>query len=272
MLNLPYTKIIDGNAVRWGRIGSGPPLVAIHGTPFSSQVWRRIVPQLADRRTIYYFDLVGYGLSEMREGQDVSLAVQNKTLAALFSEWNLERPDVLAHDFGGATALRAYYLNGLRYRSLTIFDAVALAPWGSALVQHVRRHEGAFSGMPDYMHRALLRAYLQTAAHNPLSEEAVELYSAPWLGPVGQPAFYRQIAQMDQKFTDEIEDRYGRMECPVTVLWGQNDEWIPFAQGVNLAAAISGAACIPIVDSGHLVQEDRPEAIVAAVLKQLDQG
>ena len=154
MLDLPNTAIIEGNAVRWGRIGNGPPLVAIHGTPFSSQVWRRIVPQFADRRTVYYFDLVGYGLSEMRAEQDVSLAVQNRVLAALFAEWGLERPDVLAHDFGGATALRAYYLNGLRYASLTIFDAVALAPWGSPFVQHVRRHESAFTGMPDYMHKA----------------------------------------------------------------------------------------------------------------------
>lgn len=272
MLDLPNTAIIEGNAVRWGRIGRGPPLVAIHGTPFSSQVWRRIVPQLADRRTVYYFDLVGYGLSEMREGQDVSLAVQNRVLAALFAEWGLERPDVLAHDFGGATALRAYYLNGLRYASLTIFDAVALAPWGSPFVRHVRRHEAAFSGMPDYMHKALLRAYLQTAAHNPLSEEALTIYSAPWLGPVGQAAFYRQIAQMDQRFTDDVEARYGRMDCPVTVLWGQKDDWIPYEKGEALAALISDRPPIPVPEAGHLVQEDRPEAIVAAVLKRLDHG
>ena len=269
MLDLPYTTMIEGNAVRWGRVGNGPPLVAVHGTPFSAQVWRRIVPHIADRRTVYYYDLVGYGRSDMREGQDVSLGVQNRVLAALFAEWGLDHPDVLAHDFGGATVLRGYYLNGLRYRSLTIFDAVALAPWGSPFVQHVRAHEAAFAGMPDYMHRALLRAYLQTAAHSPLSETALEIYAAPWLGPVGQPAFYRQIAQMDQKYTDEIEGRYERMDCPVTVLWGQNDGWLPFEQGVALAAAISDSACIPVSDAGHLVQEDRPEAIVAAVLKQL---
>lgn len=268
MLDLPNTTIIEGNAVRWGKIGDGPPLVAIHGTPFSSQVWRRIAPQIADRRTVYYFDLVGYGQSEMREGQDVSLAVQNKVLAALFVEWDLERPDVLAHDFGAATALRAYYLNGLRYASLTIFDAVALAPWGSPLVQHVRKHEAAFSGMPDYMHQALLRAYLQTAADHSLSEEAMNIYCRPWLGPVGQAAFYRQIAQMDQRFTDEIERQYCTMDCPVTVLWGQKDEWIPYEKGETLAALISDREIVAIADAGHLVQEDRPEVIVAAVLKQ----
>jgi pimeloyl-ACP methyl ester carboxylesterase len=270
MLDLPNTTLIDGNAVRWGKTGSGPALVAIHGTPFSSQVWRRIVPQLTDRRTVYYFDLVGYGLSEMRPGQDVSLAVQNKVLAALFAEWGLQRPDVLAHDFGGATALRAYYLNGLRYASLTIFDAVALAPWGSPFVQHVRQNELAFAGMPDYMHRALLHAYLQSAAHQPLSKQALDSYSAPWLGPVGQPAFYRQIVQMDQVFTDEVEGLYDRLDCPVTVLWGQNDEWIPQAKGLELARLISARECILIPDAGHLVQEDCPEALVAAVLKNID--
>ena len=270
MLDLPNTTNIEGSAVRWGKRGDGPPLVAIHGTPFSSQVWRRIVPQFTDRRTCYYFDLIGYGLSEMKEGQDVSLAVQNKVLAALFAEWGLDRPDVLAHDFGGATALRGYYLNGLRYRSLTIFDAVALSPWGSPFVQHVRKHEAAFSGMPEYMHLALLRAYLQTSAHNPLSDDTMEIYCRPWLGSVGQPAFYRQIAQMDQKYTEEIEGQYDRMDCPVTALWGERDEWIPYEKGVALAKLISGHPCIPIPDSGHLVQEDRPEAIVAAVLKQLD--
>jgi pimeloyl-ACP methyl ester carboxylesterase len=272
MLELPNTSIIEGNAVRWGKCGDGPPLVAVHGTPFSSQVWRRIVPQFTDRRTVHFFDLVGYGRSEMRDGQDVSLAVQNRVLTALFREWALERPDVLAHDFGGATALRAYYLDGLRYASLTIFDAVALAPWGSPFVQHVRRHEVAFSGMPDYMHRALLRAYLQTAAQSLLSDEAMDIYSEPWLGLIGQPAFYRQIAQMDQKFTDEVQGLYRRMDCPVTVLWGEKDAWIPYEKGVALAASISDHACVPIPDCGHLVQEDRPEVIVAAVLKHISES
>ncbi|WP_113261840.1 alpha/beta fold hydrolase [Agrobacterium cavarae] len=266
-LELPNTSIINGDRVRWGTIGSGPPLVAVHGTPFSSQVWRNIIPHFANDRTVYYFDMVGYGQSEMREGQDVSLGVQNNVLAALFNEWNIERPEMLAHDFGGATVLRAHHLNGLRYSALTIFDAVALAPWGSPLVQHVRQHEMAFSGMPSYMHRAILRAYLQTAAYKPLSEEALDIYSAPWLGPAGQPAFYRQIAQMDQRYTDEVQFRYAQMDCPVKVLWGKNDEWIPYENGVRLAALISADDCIPLPEAGHLVQEDCPQAIVAAVLK-----
>lgn len=84
MLELNYTSVINGNKIKWGKIGQGPALVAIHGTPFSSQVWRRIIPHFTMHRTVYYFDLAGYGQSEMRDGQDVSLAVQNNILAAHF--------------------------------------------------------------------------------------------------------------------------------------------------------------------------------------------
>ncbi|MEO9820378.1 MAG: alpha/beta hydrolase [Paracoccaceae bacterium] len=269
MLELPETFHFEGNAVRWGCLGAGSPLVLIHGTPFSSQVWRRVLPHLTDMRSVYFYDLVGYGLSEQKDGQDVSLGVQNRLLTALFNEWGLDRPDVVAHDFGGATALRGYVLNGLRFGSLTIFDAVALAPWGSPFVQHVRQHQAAFAGMPDYMHRAILAAYLQTAAHNKLSDEAIEIYSRPWIGAVGQPAFYRQIAQMNQAHTDEIERHYCQLDCSVHVLWGHEDTWIPAEKGDALAALISDKPCTHIAGAGHLVQEDRPEAIVAAILNQI---
>ena len=266
MLSLDRRHRFDGQEVAWGRMGNGPALVLIHGTPFSSQVWRRIAPLLAGRWTVYYFDLLGYGLSDMRDQQDVSLSVQNRLLASLFAEWKIDRPDVLCHDFGGATALRGYFLNGLRYHSLTIFDAVALAPWGSPFVAHVRKHEAAFAGLPAYAHDALLRAYLQGAAYRPLTEDALRIYMAPWQGTVGQAAFYRQIAQMDQRHTDEVEVLYRPLDCRVTVLWGERDDWIPIAKGEALVSLISTQPLTRISDAGHLVQEDAPEAIVAAML------
>lgn len=266
MLELPHRFDYQGQSVAWGAVGDGPPLVLIHGTPFSAQVWRRIAPLLAQHWTVYYFDLLGYGLSTKEDGQDVSLAVQNGLLAALFQEWGLTRPDVLAHDFGGATALRGYYLNDLRYQRLTLVDPVAVAPWGSPFVQHVRQHEAAFAGMPAYMHDALLRAYLQTAAYHPLGEDAFAAYMQPWQGETGQPAFYRQIAQMDQRFTDDVEPMYAPMDCPVRLLWGKEDDWIPLSRGQQLAAKLTNGEITVIPKAGHLVQEDAPEAIVAAML------
>lgn len=265
-LNLANRCDFEGQKVAWGSIGEGDPLVLIHGTPFSSQVWRNIAPHLARTRKVFYFDLLGYGQSEKCERQDVSLAVQNRVLAHLITEWGLDQPSILCHDFGATTALRGYYINRLRYRDITIFDAVALAPWGSPFARHVNQYEAAFAGIPAYAQDALLAAYLQTAAYKTLSPEVVDLHSAPWRGDDGQPAFYRQIAQFDQKYTDEIEPNYGLLDCPTQILWGERDDWVPLAQGERLAQLMTGGKITIVPDAGHLMQEDAPEAIVAAML------
>ena len=265
MLELKNRFDFEGQMVAWDNIGEGDPLVLIHGTPFSSQVWRKIAPLLARKYKVFYFDLLGYGGSEKHASQDVSLGVQNLLLVELIRHWGLNNPEVLCHDFGGSTALRAYYLNDQRYKRLTIIDPVAVAPWGSPFVGHVRQYEAAFAGLPSYAHDALLRAYLQSAAHGILSEDAFEVYMKPWQGEVGQPAFYRQIAQMDQRFTDEIESLYDVMEMPVKLLWGEEDEWIPIERGHYLASMIAGGKLTPVPDSGHLMQEDAPESIIAAM-------
>lgn len=256
-----------GGAAAYDVLGEGEPVVLVHGTPFSSYVWRSIARELARTRQVFVFDLLGYGQSEKRDGQDVSLGVQNEVLASLLQHWGLTRPDVIAHDFGGATMLRAHLLNGCDCRRLLLFDAVAIRPWGSPFVQHVREHERAFAGVPDYLQRAILRAYVRTAIARPITDEELEPYIAPWLGPVGQLAFYRQIAQMDLRYTDEVQGQYGNIRCPVMILWGTADAWIPFERGEELATMLPGAGFQPIEGAGHLAQEDAPEAIVATALR-----
>ncbi|WP_020592583.1 alpha/beta fold hydrolase [Kiloniella laminariae] len=266
MLELSRRFSFAEREVAWGVMGQGDPLVLIHGTPFSSQVWRKIAPLLAQKWQVYYFDLLGYGQSDKTGETDVSLGIQNRLLSSLLDYWQLEKPEILCHDFGGATALRAYYLDHVRYSRLTLVDPVALAPWGSPFVQHVRTYEAAFAGLPDYAHEALLAAYLQGAAYNVLSEETLQIYKTPWQGDIGRPAFYRQISQMDLRYTDEVEPLYGKMDCPVRILWGEEDRWIPVKQGQRLAKLLEAEEFHVVPGSGHLMQEDCPEAIVAAML------
>ncbi|WP_429304449.1 alpha/beta fold hydrolase [Paraburkholderia sp. GAS199] len=269
---LPHCHTFRGQAVRFHVTGDGPPLVLVHGTPFSSYVWHRIAPHLARIRTVYYYDLLGYGLSAQAAPgveQDVSLGVQNALLAELLAHWQLKSPDVIAHDFGGATALRAHLIDGCDYRTLTLIDPVALAPWGSPFVRHVREHGDAFAGLPPYIHEAVVKAYVRGAIARAIPDDELAPYVAPWLGVTGQAAFYRQIAQMDQRYTDEVEPRYAQLRCPTQILWGEEDHWIPPARGRQLAACIPDAQLQMVPKAGHLMQEDAPEAIVAAALRWL---
>lgn len=249
--------------------GEGRPVVLLHGTPFSSYEWHRILPVLARHRRVYVYDMPGYGQSEKREGQDVSLGAQTEVFADLLAHWGLNTPAVVAHDFGGAIALRAHLLKGVDYERLLLVDPVAARPWGSPFVQHVREHEAAFAGVPDYLQSAIVSAYIRSAIRRSISDEELEPYVVPWTGESGKPALYRQIAQMDQRYTDEIEPQLGSLRCPTALLWGEDDAWIPVEHGRTLAQRLGVENFEIVPRAGHLVQEDAPEAIVAAAYRFL---
>ena len=266
---LPEVFASSSGAVRWTRLGdpSAPPVVLLHGTPFSSYVWRGIARGLAAGRQVYVWDMPGYGRSAKFDGQDVSLAAQGRVFAELLEHWGLSEPLVAAHDFGGAVALRAHLLHGARYRRLALVDPVALAPWGSPFFRLVGEHAAVFEQLPPYLHRALVAEYIGSASSPGLRTDVLDRLVEPWLGDAGQPAFYRQIAQADQRFTDEVQERYGALDVPVLVCWGEDDAWIPAAKGTELASLIPGAQLRTIPGAGHLVQEDAPAELAAAILE-----
>ncbi|MFJ6850087.1 alpha/beta fold hydrolase [Streptomyces sp. NPDC091271] len=268
---LDRTFVSSAGEVRWAALGSeqAPPVVLVHGTPFSSYVWRDIARGLAQDHRVYVWDLPGYGASAQYDGQDVSLRSQAWVLAELLEHWGLDEAAVAAHDFGGCVALRAHLLHGARYRRLALVDPVALAPWGSPAYRLLGGRSEVFGELPPGLHRALVTEYVGSASHRGLHPAVLESLVAPWCTEAGQPAFYRQIAQNDQRFTDEIQHRYGELELPVLVCWGTEDTWIPVARGHELAEMIPGAELRLIEGAGHLVQEDAPAELTAALTRFL---
>jgi pimeloyl-ACP methyl ester carboxylesterase len=251
----------DAGDIAWDRLGKGPPVVLVHGTPWSSWTWRRVAPRLAERFSVYVFDLLGFGASDQRRGQDVSLAGHGARLAALLEHWQLDRPALVAHDIGGATGLRAHLLHHRSVAALVLIDVVALAPWGSPFYRLVQDHRSVFEQLPAAIHEGLLRAYVGTAQPRPLDSEVEDRLIAPWLGATGQSAFYRQIAAGTQQDTDEIEPLLDRISAPTLVVWGDADPWLPAAVGAELAERIPGARLALLSGAGHLVQEDQPDEL-----------
>jgi pimeloyl-ACP methyl ester carboxylesterase len=126
--------------IRWTRTGAGPPIVLVHGTPYSSRIFRGVVPALAERREVFLFDHLGYGQSEQREGQDLSIAAQARRFARLLEHWGLSTPSVVATDMGGAITLRALLLEGAAMADLLLFDAVTGGDWERGLFALMLEH------------------------------------------------------------------------------------------------------------------------------------
>ena len=262
---LPESYVFDERIVRYGMIGNGPPVVVVHGTPWSSFNLRHLIKDLSQDFTIYYYDLIGYGQSDKSPG-DVSLGIQNQILDQLIDHWGLDNPFIIGHDFGGTTVLRTHLINGRTFRKIVLIDPVAVSPWGSPFFKHVRAHEAAFAGVPEYIHEAIVRAYVKTAAFKPIDDATLDMIVLPWIGAGGKVAFYQQIAQANSSFTDEIQPLYGKISKPVLILWGREDTWIPLERGEVLHEMIPGSIFHAISDAGHLVIEEQPDRLNEKIL------
>ncbi|GGK68148.1 alpha/beta fold hydrolase [Amphritea balenae] len=262
--NLPHTFKFESRDVKYGVEGEGEPLILVHGTPWSSFSLRHLIRDLSCHYRVYYFDLLGYGDSD-KSDSDVSLGIQNRLLDALVEHWEVECPFIVGHDFGGTTVLRNHILDKRNYRKIVVIDPVALSPWGSQFFKHIEKHESAFSGVPDYIHSAIVETYVKTAAHQKLEQDTIDGILAPWSSEQGKAAFYRQIAQADSKFTDDFQDKFDEINAPVLILWGEEDQWIPCEQAYLLQSKIPGSKLVTVPDSGHLVIEEEPATLAAEI-------
>ena len=125
-----------------------------------------------------------------------------------------------------------------------------------ATPRRLRHHVGVFRSVPAYMHEAMVPPTSETHPSRRWTRRPSPPYVAPWLGAEGQEAFYRQIAQNDPRYTDEVQPLYGGIERPVLILWGEEDRWIPLERGRRLHEAILGARLETIPRCSHLAQED----------------
>lgn len=246
-----------------GRAGEGPALVLAHGWPWSSFSWHRIIPALAKHYRVHWYDMPGYGRSGKNPGQPTSLDVQGEVFAEMLRLWELKRPGVVAHDFGGATTLRAHLLHGCEYERYVLMNVVAMRPWGSAFFDHVGRHVDAFLGLPPHIHKAVVEAYIRGALVSDIDVEDLAGLIAPWLTEEGTGSFYRQFAQADERFTAEVEPLFGTIRCPAAIVWGEDDPWIPLERGRALHRLMPAASFEALPGVGHLPQLEAPDRVLA---------
>lgn len=82
-----------------------PAAVLIHGITSSALSWVRVGPALADRYRVYAFDMRGHGDSVHPAPGVYSLHHTARDTAAFIAALGLERPLLIGHSWGGATAL-----------------------------------------------------------------------------------------------------------------------------------------------------------------------
>ena len=93
MVDLPGARIHVAEA------GSGPPVLLLHGWPQHWFVWRRVIPLLSAHHRVICPDMRGFGWSEAPPGPYAKRELADDVIA-LLGELEIERLDLIAHDWG----------------------------------------------------------------------------------------------------------------------------------------------------------------------------
>lgn len=187
-----YELSTHSYTVKWGSLGdpTSPPLILIHGTPWSSRLWEPYALSLSRQFHVYIFDRPGFGESPAERKlpgaaassspiveYDGDLARQSEVYAALFkswqADWGSQKPHVVAHDNAGLVSLRAYLLHDCQYASLCLIDVVAIGPFGKPLFKVVAEDPCHFQRLPDMAFEGILESYIRNAAFSELSKETM---------------------------------------------------------------------------------------------------
>jgi len=88
-------------------VGSGPPLLLIHGMGVTYSIWENLIPQLSPYYKLIMVELLGHGSSPAIPDNVPYYAINADELDAVRHELKIERWDVLGYSLG-AWAAREY--------------------------------------------------------------------------------------------------------------------------------------------------------------------
>ncbi|MFD7436813.1 alpha/beta fold hydrolase [Streptomyces sp. NPDC059861] len=253
-------------SLAYTRVGSGEPLVLLHGIGHHRQVWDPVVPVLAVERDVISVDLPGCGESPaLPDGLTHDLPTMASVLAALCEALGLERPHVAGNSLGGLLALQLG-------RDKLVRSVTALSPAGfwsqaerryaftvlTAMRQIARR-------MPPPVVQALARpavgrTLLTSAIYARPARRSPEAVVAETLALARAQGFAQTLRSgRDVRFTDDITG------IPVTVAWGSRDRLLVPRQGIRAKYILPKARLVRLPGCGHVPMNDDP-ALVARVL------
>jgi haloalkane dehalogenase len=180
-----------GKKMAYSELGSGPPVLFLHGNPVSSYVWRNIMPHVAPHARCIAPDLIGMGDSEKLEGTDpsrYSFLQHRRFVDGLLEKLNVTKDVVfVGHDWGGALAMDWARRHPSVVRGIVYFETLVRSrSWDEmdqsarSLFERLRSPEGEKLVLKD---NVFIEKLLPARILRSLSETEMAIYRRPYLQP-----------------------------------------------------------------------------------------
>jgi pimeloyl-ACP methyl ester carboxylesterase len=269
----PEKKFVqtDGVSLHYEQEGLGKPLVLLHGLPTSYLLWRNIAPALTYGNTVYTLDLMGFGLSEKPQNLTYSLDTYVGQLGKFLENFHLDNPILVGHDIGGVIAATYALRNPDKVRKLVLMDAplYSAAPPLAVRLLRTRVIGDLFTG-DWFLQRFLRGGVVKPAA---MTDTILNDYLKPYHDdPGARVALLKSVRELNLRplLEGEIQANLGKIRVPTLIMWGSDDPYVPLDFAKKLKDDIPNSELYVVLQSGHYIQEERPEDVRAALKEFID--
>ena len=257
---------IKGKKIAYTSVGTGTPIVMLHGWPQSSYVWRKVVPLISKEYRIILIDLPGLGQSQSFD--TFSTADVSDIIAEVTQTLGIASYHLVGHDIGAWVAVT----HALKYEehllSLTVVDAgipglipdELFKPINASRIWQFYFH--AVSDIPEFLIEGKEYEYLswyfqnKSIVKDAISKSDIEFYVKQYMlkGVMTNGfEYYRAFTKSAEQNLLLIK----KLKIPVLAMGGE------FGVGASIGLAmnkISNRVTTHVIENcGHYVPEERPK-------------
>lgn len=286
--DLRHSGPVDGFRTAYERVGSGPPVVLLHGWPGDRHDHRLLAPLLAPHADVLVPDLRGFGESDkhaVEPSQQYDAAAQARSVVGLVEELGLEPVVLAGYDVGSRVAQAVARSRPDLVRGLVVSpplpgagDRVLSADaqpefWYQAFHQLALVEKLLDGSVPAV--RAYLEHFWQHwsgPAYVPDPDELDRLagrYGAPGAF-VASISWYRAGAGMIRSsLAERAPEPAERLATPTIAAWPAHDPLFPQAWSDRLDEFFVDVELRELPGSGHFTPLESPQELATAVVDLL---
>jgi pimeloyl-ACP methyl ester carboxylesterase len=183
-----------------------------------------------------------------------------------------QRFNLLAHDYGGFVGLGYVIRHPERVLRFAVLNSRAhgiFRPWfyRFSLGQHwIATHPVASAAARQLpmatLHHLALARYRKIGCF----DTALKAEYLGWMKtPQGRRTFWEFFAHYSVAVVPWLAEGLAAVRCPVAVIWGDRDPYIPFDTARELADRMPHATLTRLRGADHYVMEERPREVTEAL-------
>ncbi len=246
------------------RLGSGTPILLLHGFDSSVMEWRRLQPLLGLECETWAVDLLGFGFTERATGLSFS---PSSICEHLHSFWQrlIQRPMVIVGaSMGGAAAIDFVLKYPQAVEKLVLIDSAGLQQppkIGKLMFPPLDRLATSFLSNPQIRQGVSKAAYFDRV----WASEDARVCAALHLQCVGwQQAL---VGFTKSGGYGNFGNLLGQIKQPTLILWGRQDQILGVKDADRFQQLLPNSRLVWVENCGHVPHLEQPEVTAELVRK-----